>query len=86
MSITVFHLEQAQNAVGLHLQNKKTEYMPYNQPDGDLFTLEGNKLKQVDNLNTKDLEYNLNEKDIEIRNAQAWSARNNMDKVWNANP
>ena len=40
-------LEVAAKTVSLHVNYKKTEYMLYNQPVGDLVTLGGNKLKQV---------------------------------------
>ena len=48
--LLLLRLEVAAEAVGLHVNFKKTEYMVYNQPDGDFVTLEGNKLKQVENF------------------------------------
>eukprot|EP00795_Rhopilema_esculentum_P015881 gene15881-7213_t len=48
---TLLHnLEEAAGEIGLHINHKKTEFMIYNQPCGDLLTQSGNKLKQVDNL------------------------------------
>ena len=49
--LLLLSLEVAAKTAGLHVNYKKTEYMLYNQPVGDLVTLEGNKLKQVDNFN-----------------------------------
>ena len=48
--LLLLRLEVAAKTVGLHVNYKKTEYMLYNQPVGDLVTLGGNKLKQVDNF------------------------------------
>ena len=77
--LLLLRLELAAEAVGLHINFKKTEYMVYNQPDGDLVTLEGNKLKQVENFGAW---IQSSEKDMEIRIGQAWSALNKMEKVW----
>ena len=56
--------------------------MLYNQPDGDLLTLEGNKLKKVDKFKYLGAWIQSSEKDMEIRIGQAWSALNKMEKVW----
>ena len=45
--LLLLRLEVAAKTVGLHVNYKKTEY---NQSEGDLVTLGGNKLKQVDNF------------------------------------
>ena len=71
--------------MGLHVNYKKTEYMLYNQPVGDLVTLVGNKLKQVDNFKYLGSWIQSSEKDMNIRIGQAWSALNKMMKVWKSN-
>ena len=81
----LLRLEVAAKIVGLHVNYKKTEYMLYNQPEGDLVTLEGNKLKQVDNFKYLGLWIQSSEKDMNIRIGQAWSALNKMMKVWKSN-
>ena len=71
--------------MGLHVNYKKTEYMLYNQPVGDLVTLGGNKLKQVDNFTHLGSWIQSSEKDMNIRIGQAWSALNKMMKVCKSN-
>jgi hypothetical protein len=83
--LLLLRLEVAAETVGLHINYKKTEYMLYNQPDGDLVTLEGNKLKQVDKFKYLGAWIQSSEKDMNIRIGQAWSALNKMEKVWKSN-
>ncbi|KAK2561469.1 hypothetical protein P5673_015438 [Acropora cervicornis] len=56
--------------------------MLYNQAEGDLVTLEGNKLKQVDNFKYLGSWIQSSEKDMNIRIGKAWSALKKMMKVW----
>ena len=81
--LLLLRLEVAAKTVGLHVNYKKTEYMLYNQPVGDLVTLEGNKLKQVDNFECLGSWIQSSEKDMNIR--ITWSALNKMIKVWKSN-
>ena len=83
--LLLLRLEVAAEAVGLHVNFKKTEYMLYNLPDGDLVTLDGNKLKQVDDFKYLGAWIQSSEKDMNTRIGQAWSALNKMEKVWNSN-
>ena len=83
--LLLLRLEVAAKTVGLHVNYKKTEYMLYNQPVGDLVTLAGNKLKQVDNFKYLGSWIQSSEKDMNIRIGQAWSALNKMMKVWKSN-
>ena len=55
--------------------------MVYNQPDSDLLTIEGNKLKQVENFKYLGAWIQSSEKDMEVRIGQAWGALNKMEKV-----
>ena len=71
--------------MGLHVNYQKTEYMLYNQPVGDLVTLRGKKLKQVDNFKYLGSWIQSSEKDMNIRIGRAWSALNKMMKVWISN-
>ena len=83
--LLLLRLEVAAKTVGLHVNYKKTEYMLYNQPVGDLVTLGGNKLKQVDNFKYLGSWIQSSEKDMNIRIGQAWIALNKMMKVWKSN-
>ena len=79
--VLLLRLEVAAKTVVLHVNYKKTEYMLYNQPEGDLVTVGGNKLKQVDNFECLSSWIQSSEKDMNIRIGQAWSALNKMMKV-----
>ena len=81
----LLRLEFAAKTVCLHVIYKKTEYMLYDQPEGDLVTLEGNKLKQVDNFKYLGSWIQSSEKDMNIIIGQACSALNKMVKVWKSN-
>ena len=83
--LLLLRLEVAADAIGLHVNFKKTEYMLYNEPEGELFTLEGNKLKQVDNFKYLGSCLQSSEKDMNIRIGQAWQALNKMEKIWDSN-
>ena len=83
--LLLLRLEVAAKTVGLHVNYKKTEYMLYNQPVGDLVTLGGNKLKQVDNFKYLGSWIQSSEKDMNVRIGQAWIALNKMMKVWKSN-
>ena len=77
-------LEVAAETVGLHVNYStwKRNSMLYNQAEGDLVTLEGNKLKQVDNFKYLGSWIQSSEKDMNIRIGQAWSVLKKMMKVW----
>ena len=66
--------------MGLHNNYKKTEYMLYNQPVGDLVTLGGNKLKQVDNFKYLGSWIQSSEKDMNVRIRQAWNSSQQNDE------
>ena len=55
------------------------------QPVGDLVTLGGNKLKEVDHFKYLGSWIQSSEKDMNKRIGQAWSALNKMMKVWKSN-
>ena len=83
--LLLLRLEDAAQAIGLHVNAKKTEYMLYNQPDGDLITLEGNTLKQVNKFKYLGSWIQSSGDDMDIRIGQAWGALNKMNKVWKSN-
>ena len=78
-------LEAAGEKIGLHLNHKKTEYMLYNQLDADLVTLEGKKLKRVDDFKYLGSWTESIKKDLETRIGLAWNALSKMEKMWNSN-
>jgi len=71
--------------VGLHVNAKKTEFMAFNYTEPiEINTINGNKLKKVDNFKYLGGWTNSSIKDFLIRKAQAWSACNSMRKIWSS--
>ena len=82
VQLFLLRLESAAAQVGLHINEIKTVFVSYNQPEGDLVTLKGNKLKQVEDFVYLGSWVNSSKKDIEVRIAMAWSALGKMDTIW----
>ena len=79
---TLLHsLERAAAGIGLYVNAHKTEYMCYNQT-GDISTLEGTPLKQVDKFTYLGSSVESTEKDIETRLTKAWTAINRLSIIW----
>ena len=78
----LLRLESAAAQVGLHINEIKTVFMSYNQPEGDVITLKGKKLKQVEDFVYLGSWVNSSKRDIEVRIAMAWSALAKMDTTW----
>ena len=77
-------IEKAARGIGLYINAKKTEFMAYNQ-DGQIKSVAGNNIKQVDNFVYLGSSIQTTEKDIQIRKAKAWSALNKLDVIWKSN-
>ena len=58
--------------------------MLYNQLDADLDTLEGKKLKRVDDFKYLGSWIESSKKDLETRIGLAWNALNKIEKMWNS--
>ena len=74
--------EQAVAQVGLQANVTKTEYMMYNQPEGDLMTLNSGKLKMVNDFQYLGSRIASTEKDITMRIGKAWSALQKLNVIW----
>ena len=83
--LLLLRLEIAAETVGLHVNFKKTEYMRFNQEEGEVVTLDGNKLKEVVDFKYLGALIQSSEKDINSRIGQAWQALNKMEKIWRSN-
>ena len=71
---TLLHsLERVAAGIGLHVNAHKTEYMCYNQT-GNISTLDGTSLKQVDKFTYLGSSVSSTEKDIDTRLTKAWTA------------
>ena len=78
----LLRLEVAAAQIGLHINESKTKFMSYNQPESELIALNGSKLEQVDDFLYLGSWINSVEKDIKVRIAKAWTAMRKMDTVW----
>ena len=67
------YLEKAARGIGLYVNSDKTEYMCYG-PKGDIFTLDGKRLKAVDNFTYLGSDISSTERDINTRIGKAWTA------------
>ena len=79
---TLLHsLEQAAAGIGLHVKAHKIEYMCDNQT-GDIFTLNGTSLKQVDKFTYLGRSFSSTEKDIDTWLTKAWTAIDRLSIIW----
>ena len=79
---TLLHsLERAAAGIDLHVNAHKTEYMCYNQT-GDISTLDGTPLKQVDKFTYLRSSVSSTEKDIDTQLTKAWTAINRVSIIW----
>ena len=74
-------LERATAGIGLHVNALKTECMCYNQT-GDISTLDGTSLKQVDKFTYLGSSVSSTEKDIDPRLTKAWTAVDRLSIIW----
>ena len=79
-------LETAAEAVGLHVNVLKTEYMiiNINDPDPDIKSLDGSSLNQVSDFKYLGSYIADSKKDFQTRKGMAWSACNKLQKIWNS--
>ena len=76
-------VEKEAAEIGLHLNEKKTEYMIFNHNDDTtLKTRNGKLLKKVDDFKYLGAWLRSSEKDIKTRKAQAWTACHKLRKIW----
>ena len=74
-------LERAAAGIRLYVNAHKTEYMCYNQT-GDITTLDGASLKLVDKFTYLGSSDSSNEKDIDTRLTNAWTAIDRLSIIW----
>ena len=76
-------LESAANSVGLHLNESKTEYVNRTIDETTLIkTLSGYILKCKEDYKYLGSYISSSEKDFRVRKGMAWSACNNLHKIW----
>ena len=74
-------LERTATGIGLHVNAHKTEYMCFNQT-GNIFTLGGSSLKQVDKFTYLGSSVSSTKKDINTQLAKAWTAIDRLSVIW----
>ena len=74
-------LEKASGDVGLYVNAKKTEFIPYNV-EGSIKTIKGDPVKQVNSFIYLGSEAADTESDVNIRIGKAWAALNKMNPIW----
>ena len=80
-------LESAANCVGLYLNDSKTEYMHYPSSNSSIDkliikTVNGYILKRVNDYKYLGSFASTSEKDFNARKGMAWSACNDLNKIW----
>jgi hypothetical protein len=80
-------LESASNSVGLYLNEAKTEYINHcntneNNKLAEIKTLNNKVLKQVEDYKYLGSYISSSGKDFNVRKGMAWSASNDMHKIW----
>ena len=70
--------------IGLHMNAKKTQVMPFNQKDVNfiLKSISGDNIAAVEDYLYLGAWMSSSEQDIHARKALAWSACNKLSKIW----
>ena len=79
LQLLLLRVDLAAEKIGLHLSEAKTEFMSYNQSEGNLLTLNGSKLDQVKDFLYLGSWVDSSQKYISTRIAKAWSALSNIN-------
>ena len=77
-------LERAAAGIGLHVNERKTEYVCYNQT-GDISTLGWTSLKLVDKFTYLGSSVSSTKKDIDTRLTKVWTAIDRLSIIWRSN-
>ena len=74
-------VETSAKQIGLHINNSKTEYIKFNQGEGDLNALNGESLKNVDDFLYLGSWIDCCSKDVNVIIGKAWSALHKLDTI-----
>jgi len=75
----------AENTVGLNVNEDKTKYMSYNIPGNTELTANGKPLKKVLDFKYLGSWVDNSAKDIKVRTARTWTAKLKLDNIWKSN-
>ena len=75
-------VESAAKEIGLTINSQKTEYMSFNNPQGNLVDTSGAPLSQVSDFQYLRFWVESTKKDVEVRIAKAWAACSKLNNMW----
>ena len=79
-------IERTAKEIGLYLNADKTEFICFNQDASErMKSLDGEKIKQVEDFKYLGSYIASTEHDVNIRLGKAWNALNELDKIWKSN-
>ena len=79
------NVEMAAKLIGLHINEKKTQYMTFNQNPSKLTTINKKCIKLTNDFPYLGSWIYSNEKDIDVRIGKAWVALQKLNTIWNSN-
>ena len=68
--------------IGLYINNSKTEYVKFNESEGNPKVLNGESLKNIDDFLCLESWIDCCSKDVNVRIGTAWSALHKLDTIW----
>ena len=79
-------IERTAKEIGFYLNADKTEFICFNQDVSErMKSLDGEKIKQVEDFKYLGSYIASTEHDVNIRLGKAWNALNELDKIWKSN-
>ena len=75
----------AAKLIGLHINEKKTKYMTFNQNPSKLTTISKKCIKLTNDFFYLGSWIYFNEKDVDVRTGKAWVALQKRSTIWNSN-
>ena len=79
-------IERTAKEIGFYLNADKTEFICFNQDASErMKSLDGEKIKQVEDFKYLGSYIASTEHDVNIRLGKAWNALNELDKIWKSN-
>ena len=81
----LYYVEMAAKLIGLHINEKKTQYMTFNQNPSKLTTINKKCIKPTNDFLYREFWIYFNEKDVDVRICKAWVALQKLNTIWNSN-
>ena len=78
-------VEMAAKLIGLHINEKKTQYMTFNQNSSNFTTINKKCIKPTNDFLYLGSWIYSNEKDVDVRIGKSWVALQKLNTIWNSN-